>query len=172
MLRNMIYCICTSFVQTVAKGMTPITKNMIVIDEYGNTIGLTYPKRAKGLIKKGRAVSVGENCIRLTGSPPSGTSIGGNTMSTRETLIAAINEMSEKQMHSLLVLLNSFNVGNTPEIQLPAEPVSAPQSDPRSDMLRTLQEQINVLAQDNYSSPNAVDVLKELKDMLNMLLRV
>ena len=30
-------------------------KNMTVIDEEGNIIGATYAKRAKGLIKKGRA---------------------------------------------------------------------------------------------------------------------
>ena len=35
--------------------MTPITKNVIVADQNGNIIGMTYPKRAKGLIKKGRA---------------------------------------------------------------------------------------------------------------------
>ena len=36
-------------------------------------------------------------------------------------------------------------------------------------MMQTLQERMNAL---DYSSPNAENVLKELKDMLNMLLRV
>ncbi len=40
-------------------------KNVIVTDEFGNKQGLTYPKRAKGLIKQGRAEFVGENEIRL-----------------------------------------------------------------------------------------------------------
>ncbi len=48
-------------------------KNVIVMDEYGNMIGRTYAKRAKGLIKHGRAVDAGEHTIRLTGSCPSNT---------------------------------------------------------------------------------------------------
>ena len=47
------------------KGETPIEKNVIVTDEFGNKLGITYPKRAKGLIKKGRAESVSECEIRL-----------------------------------------------------------------------------------------------------------
>lgn len=35
--------------------MTPITKNVIVRDKDGKIIGKTYPKRARGLVKKGRA---------------------------------------------------------------------------------------------------------------------
>lgn len=43
-------------------------KNVIVTDEFGNKLTSTYPKRAKGLIKKGRAERVSENEIRLIGS--------------------------------------------------------------------------------------------------------
>ena len=32
-----------------------MTKNVIVVDEQGNEYGATYPKRAKGLVKNGRA---------------------------------------------------------------------------------------------------------------------
>lgn len=46
-------------------GKKPITKNIIVTDEFGNKLAQTYPKRAKGLIKKGRAEQIGENEIRL-----------------------------------------------------------------------------------------------------------
>ncbi len=48
-----------------------MNKNVIVTDEYGTQIGLTYPKRAKGLVKHGRAVYTGEYEIRLTGTCPS-----------------------------------------------------------------------------------------------------
>lgn len=51
------------------RGMTPIEKNIIVVDASGNTIGFTYPKRAKGLIKKGRARLTGENQICLVCPP-------------------------------------------------------------------------------------------------------
>ncbi|MCR5206493.1 MAG: hypothetical protein K6E47_15810 [Lachnospiraceae bacterium] len=41
-------------------------KNVRIIDKDGNVIGFTYPKRAKGLVKKGRAEPVNENCIMIT----------------------------------------------------------------------------------------------------------
>ncbi|MBR5308393.1 MAG: hypothetical protein IKU43_06455 [Clostridia bacterium] len=40
-------------------------KNIIVVDENGKEIGATYPKRAKGLVKKGRARFTDENTICL-----------------------------------------------------------------------------------------------------------
>lgn len=40
-------------------------KNVIVRDSNGRIIGMTYPKRAKGLVKKGRAVFWGEHMIRM-----------------------------------------------------------------------------------------------------------
>ena len=49
--------------------MTPIEKNIIVVDEQGNQYEATYPKRAKGLIKNGRAHFVGENKICLACPP-------------------------------------------------------------------------------------------------------
>jgi hypothetical protein len=43
---------------------------VIVTDERGNKYEATYPKRAKGLVKKGRARFIGENEICLTARPP------------------------------------------------------------------------------------------------------
>ena len=51
------------------KGMTPIEKNIRVVDEQGNEYEATYPKRAKGLIKNGRARFVDENTICLACPP-------------------------------------------------------------------------------------------------------
>ncbi|MBD5140166.1 MAG: hypothetical protein HDT25_01935 [Ruminococcus sp.] len=45
--------------------MIPIAKNVIVTDEFDNQIGLTHPKRARGLIKNGRAEYVSDDRIRL-----------------------------------------------------------------------------------------------------------
>ncbi len=39
----------------MAKGAAPIEKNVIVIDQQGNVYEPTWPKRAKGLVKSGRA---------------------------------------------------------------------------------------------------------------------
>lgn len=43
-----------------------MTKNIDVLDENGNITGQTYPKRAKGLVKSGRAEFVDDGAIRLT----------------------------------------------------------------------------------------------------------
>lgn len=51
--------------------MTPIEKNIIVVDEQGNEYSPTYQKRAKGLVKNGRAHLVNENKICLVGLPNS-----------------------------------------------------------------------------------------------------
>lgn len=51
------------------KGEKPIEKNVRVIDKDGNEYEATYPKRAKGLVKKGRARFVDENTICLACPP-------------------------------------------------------------------------------------------------------
>lgn len=48
------------------KGETPITKNITVTDETGKIIGATYPRRARGLVKNGRALYVDDCTIRLS----------------------------------------------------------------------------------------------------------
>ena len=40
-------------------------KNVIVKDEFGKQVGFTYPKRARGLVKNGRAEYVGDCEIRM-----------------------------------------------------------------------------------------------------------
>ena len=49
--------------------MTPIEKNVIVVDETGKEYEATYPKRAKGLVKAGRARFIDSNKICLTCPP-------------------------------------------------------------------------------------------------------
>lgn len=49
--------------------MTPIEKSIIVVDEKGNEYEATYPKRAKGLVKAGRARFIDENKICLACPP-------------------------------------------------------------------------------------------------------
>ena len=52
-----------------AKGMTPIAKNIRVVDEQGKEYEATYLKRAKGLVKNGRARFIAENKICLACPP-------------------------------------------------------------------------------------------------------
>ncbi|MBQ7088099.1 MAG: hypothetical protein IJN04_00440 [Clostridia bacterium] len=60
--------------------MTPIEKNVIVVDELGNEYEATYPKRAKGLVKNGRARFIDDNTICLA-CPPN-TELEEATMSS------------------------------------------------------------------------------------------
>lgn len=51
------------------RGKTPMIKNIIVVDEHGKKYGTTYPKRAKGLVKQGRARFIAKNTLCLACPP-------------------------------------------------------------------------------------------------------
>ena len=53
----------------MTKGMIPIQKNIAVVDEQGNIYEATYPKRARGLVKNGRARFISEDTICLACPP-------------------------------------------------------------------------------------------------------
>ncbi len=63
--------------------MIPIEKNIIVVDENGNEYEATYPKRAKGLVKNGRARFIDENTICL--ACPSDNKLEGMNMSENKS---------------------------------------------------------------------------------------
>ena len=75
-----------------------MNKNIEVVDEAGNVYEPTWPKRAKGLVKHGRARFVDENRICLTCPPDkteethmSNTSIFGEmTVADILTLVLAV----------------------------------------------------------------------------------
>lgn len=67
-----------------AQGKIPIEKNIIVVDEKGNEYEATYPKRAKGLVKNGRAHYIEENKICLL-HPPNLKSEDNNMSNTQAT---------------------------------------------------------------------------------------
>ncbi len=141
-----------------------ISKTILVKNSLNQPAGFTYPKRAKNLVKHHRAVWLNPETIQLLDLQKGASS----EMSIKEALFAVINEMSETQVRALLVFLDTFK-NNPPEVSLPDVPVPDAKNSVRTEMMKTLQEQMNNL---DYSSPNAENVLKELKDMLNMLLRV
>lgn len=53
----------------MAKGEAPIEKNVTVVDEQGNEYEATWPKRARGLVKNGRARFISDNKICLACPP-------------------------------------------------------------------------------------------------------
>ena len=86
-------------------------KNVIVVDEQGNEYGATYPKRAKGLVKNGRARFIDENKICLA-CPPDiflednqmENNINNNTLTAKEIfdqIVKLQNQLTENSQTSL-----------------------------------------------------------------------
>ena len=69
--------------------MTPIEKNIRVVDEQGNEYEATYPKRAKGLVKNGRARFVDEHTLCLA-CPPNQQE--ENKMTENESIVQTVQE--------------------------------------------------------------------------------
>ena len=87
------------------KGVTPIEKNIIVVDEQGNEYEATYPKRAKGLVKNGRARFVDENKICLACPPDKileEEKMSNNTTNKPEQ---KATEITEQQIFEQITLL-------------------------------------------------------------------
>ena len=80
--------------------MIPIEKNIAVVDEQGNVYEATYLKRAKGLVKNGRARFVNENTICLA-CPPN-ISLEDITMSDNKEVISNTPEKSALTINYLL----------------------------------------------------------------------
>jgi len=76
--------------------MIPITKNITVIDELGHEYEATYPKRAKGLVKHGRARFIDEHTICLA-CPPNNDLEDKHMETTKtltpETAVASIDQI-------------------------------------------------------------------------------
>ena len=62
-------------------------KNVLVVDESGTSYGATWPKRAKGLVNKGRARFIDENTICLA-CPPDTEILEDIIMSDNNTITA------------------------------------------------------------------------------------
>ena len=105
------------------KGVTPIEKNVIVVDEQGNEYEATYPKRAKGLVKNGRARFVDENKICLACPPdkileeekmPNNTNeLTAKEIFTQITILQKqLTENSQTSLHRLGDALSTFESEN------------------------------------------------------------
>ena len=107
--------------QINAKGATPIEKNVIVVDEQGNEYEATYPKRAKGLVKNGRARFVGENKICLACPPDKileENKMEENKLTAKEIFVQLtilqkqLTENSQTSLHRLGDALSTFESEN------------------------------------------------------------
>ena len=79
--------------------MIPITKNIIVVDEHGHEYEATYPKRAKGLVKNGRARFIDEHTICLACPPDN---MEDNTMSDNTNINIPVEPENKLSMNYIL----------------------------------------------------------------------
>jgi len=98
-----------------AKGVTPIEKNIIVVDENGTIFESTWPKRAGGLVKKGRARWLDEKTICLACPPEcmEDNKMDKNTQMPSElTAEDLLNRMDavRKEMPDMTELLETMKV--------------------------------------------------------------
>ena len=75
-------------------------KNVAVVDEQGHSYGATYPKRAKGLVKNGRARFVDENTICLACPPNEILEDNNMSENTNNNVV-----LTEKEIFDQIVLL-------------------------------------------------------------------
>lgn len=95
----------------LTKGTIPIEKNIIVVDKQGNEYESTYPKRAKGLVKNGRARFIEKNKICLA-CPPNSKSEDNDMSDNKNTEILSLGyilKQIEKVQGQLLDLKNTVN---------------------------------------------------------------
>ncbi len=93
-------------------------RNITVTDAQGNACQPTWPKRAKGLVKHGRAVYVSENEIRLT-PPPCKTE---EKAMTAIDILQKIFELSNDTRHIDNALTNLSAMPDKPDSGSPGAP--------------------------------------------------
>ena len=121
--------------------MTPIEKNITVIDDFGKEYEATYPKRARGLVKKGRARFVDENTICLA-CPPD---------------ITEDTNMSDNK---------NANAVNEQEVKKAAVAEALKEVKPAEDAMPTVAyvlKQIELIRQDNEHINRALNALMAIK---------
>ncbi len=106
--------------------MTPIEKNIIVVDEQGREYEATYPKRAKGLVKNGRARFVAENKICLACPPDilnetEDIKMSENIQKIEHTQEAKSKQASVNSVEYILSKLAELQVQLSHELNTPSE---------------------------------------------------
>lgn len=99
--------------------MIPIEKNILVVDEQGNEYEATWPKRARGLVKNGRARFLSENKICLA-CPPI-TDLEDNEMTDIEKNNIKVTENDVPKSESVEVIDLAYIFKQIKEIQTQTE---------------------------------------------------
>jgi len=107
------------------RGVMALPKTIAVVDENGNHYEATYPKRARGLVKNGRARFVNEDTICLVRPPDirneSEESHMSQNMVSMDKILEQLNEIVRNSEHvtRALDLLAEMNTGVSAEVCVP-----------------------------------------------------
>lgn len=151
--------------------MTPITKNVIVVDEQGNEYEATYPKRARGLVKNGRARFVDENKICLACSPKEileDEKMEGATTQTKYSIEYIIEQIAKIQeqtdyLHQTIEKLSAMDNGDSGEAGSPGNILGQAKAQALGDIVRcreTTNQQMLKLYEKMYDdlTPNSNNI--------------
>ena len=120
--------------------MTPIEKNIRVVDEQGNEYEATWPKRAKGLVKHGRARFISEDTICL--ACPPGTDLGDTEMSENKVELGwLLQQLSAIQsdtgyLHETIQQLAEMGVGEPGKPGSPGDIMGQAKAEALGDIVR------------------------------------
>ena len=120
--------------------MTPIEKNIRVVDERGNEYEATWPRRARGLVKNGRARFISEDTICLACPPNTNledTEMNENKVELSWLLqqIAAIQSDTEYLKDGLNQLFQ-MGVGDSGESYSPGNILGKAKADALASMIQ------------------------------------
>lgn len=133
------------------KGETPIAKNVMVLDAHLNPLHPTYPRRARHLVKRGRAEWVDDTTIRMLSDPPQeerAKAMPENEATAREEWVEYLKGLADKltandgvamaAIEAIRSLAGSPSLGDKPSMAV-GKIVEASQK-ARGDVLRSLTE--------------------------------
>jgi hypothetical protein len=151
--------------------MTPIEKNICVIDESGNEYEATYPKRADGLVKKGRARFVDNKtiCLNNTSVPacpaginePENKKMDNNISLNDNKQKQSTNDFVREQINRMMSLLETTNPDGEPYMM-----VNVVMFDKVNSMMLTFMEHSN-----EYDETPEEPSMKYVMSRIDMIIR-
>ncbi|HIT86182.1 MAG TPA: hypothetical protein IAA60_09825 [Candidatus Ornithomonoglobus intestinigallinarum] len=128
-----------------------MAKNITVIGENGDILYSTYPKRAAGLIKKGRARRISDTAVRLC-APPAASAENAGGIINKEDDAMNIYELFDNQLSKMQEQLRDDQSENAAKV--------------RTEILKTLDS-----LKKREQADRVIDVVKEQLDALNASLK-
>ena len=143
------------------KGRIPIEKNIRVVDANGNEYEATWPKRAKGLVKNGRARFISDDTICLA-CPPNQNLEDTEMTTTENTAKATATKPAEKATELKLTETKKEIAEETSAESIEETATAAGPNAPELPTIAELSVLINSLARSGIESEDIPDAVNGL----------